>query len=185
MFFHLNVVNRLILCSSLLLMPIAASAQRTASGHGMVSLSGSYPWGAELSYGQYLPSSFWEAGAQGLLRSYPINQEISMKYAQVFAYGDWMYRLAATRNRLLNLYLGAGAFLGYESYDPWKQLPSHISSDVISKGTFLYGILGKLQIQIFMNRYLSLLLTASAPVNFASPITWIQPSGSLGLRLDL
>lgn len=184
MFFHKRLVKQL-LTAFLVLMPIGASAQRTANGQGMISLSGSFPLGGSLSYGGYLNSSFWEAGAMGLFRSHDLSEGNPMDYAQAFAFGDWMYRLVATRNRVLNLYIGGGAFIGYEFNDPWKKLPEDVRGTLSSSGTFLYGILGKLQLQLFLSRSLSILLSAEAPVNFTSPITWIQPCGSLGLRLDL
>ena len=185
MFFHKGLVKQVLLMAVLALVPVSASAQRTAKGQGMITLTGTYPLGGELSYGGYLNSSFWEAGAIGLFRTHSLGEVSPMDYAQALAFGDWMYRLAGTRNRVLNLYIGGGAFLGYEFYDPWNKLTEGQKESLSSSGTFLYGILGKLQLQLFLSRSLSILLSAEAPVNFTSPITWIQPCGSLGLRLDL
>lgn len=185
MFFHkVKLVNRLITLFLLCVLPITARAQRTTCGGGMVSLEGFYPLGGGLSYGQYLPSSLWEVGVNGLWRDYAINDEHKMQYLPVCAYGNWMYRIAATRTRSFNLYAGMGAFLGWEFYDPGKTLPESISEE-LSKGTFLYGINPKIQMQIFPSKRFSVLLSGIAPINFSSPCSWIQPCVSLGLRLDL
>lgn len=185
MVFHkLKLVNRLIWFVLLCAMPISARAQRTTCGGGMVSLEGFYPLGAGLSYGQYLPSSFWEAGLSALWRNYDINSEYKMQYMPLCVYGNWLYRIAATRSRSFNLYAGTGVFLGWEFYDPRKTLPAFISG-TISDGTFLYGINAKLQMEIFLSRRFAVLLSGIAPINFSSPCAWIQPCVSFGLRLDL
>lgn len=186
MFLHkANLVNRLIvLFVTLCGMSLPANAQRTTSGGGMVSLEGFYPLGAGLSYGQYLSSSFWEVGVSALWRDYAINDEYTMQYMPTTAYGNWLYRIAATRSRSLNIYAGAGAFLGWEFYDPRKALPVFISGE-ISDGTFLYGINAKIQLEAFLTRRFAILLSGNVPINFSSPCTWIQPHASFGLRLDL
>ena len=185
MVFHqVKLVNKLIMLFLLCALPLTARAQRTTCGGGMVSLEGFYPLGAGLSYGQYLPSSYWEAGVNALWRNHDINDEYKMQYMPLCAFGNWLYRIVGTRSRSINLYAGAGVFLGWEFYDPCKTLPDFISG-AISDGTFLYGISAKIQLQAFLSRRFSVLLSGLAPINFSSPCKWIQPCASLGLRLDL
>ena len=161
-----------------------AAAQRTTAGQGMLSLDGGYPCAASLSYGQYLPSSLWEAGAFAQYRSYYINSEYSMPYYPVGVFGNWMYRIISTRSRVFNVYAGAGVFLGWEFYDPEKTLPDFISSSLID-GAFLYGVNPKIQAEVFFTRRIAVILSGNAPINFTSSCAWIQPCGSIGFRLDL
>ena len=161
-----------------------AAAQRTTAGQGMLSIEGGYPCAVGLSWGQYLPSSMWEAGAFAQYRTYHVSPEYSMPYYPAALYGDWMYRVAATRSRAFNLYAGAGVFLGWEFYDPQKTLPDFISSS-LSEGAFLYGVNPKIQAELFFTRRMAVILSGSAPINFTSSCAWIQPYGSFGLRLDL
>lgn len=185
MFFHsCKLVNRLVICAALCLMPAAASAQRTVSGQGMVSLDGAWPHGASLCYGQYLPSSFWEAGAFAQWRSTAVNDSYTMPYMPVGVFGNWMYRLVGTRSRVFNLYTGAGVFLGWEFYDPGNDLPDFVSED-LTGGTFLYGINAKIQAELFFTRTAAFLFTGTAPINFSSPCTWAQPCAAFGIRIDL
>lgn len=185
MFLHKGeIVIMVIVLSLLCALPQPAQAQRTTCGGGMVSLEGFYPLGAGLSYGQYLPSSYWEAGVNALWRSHDINDESKMQYMPLSVYGEWLYRVVGTRSRSLNLYAGAGVFLGWEFYDPFTSLPDHLSSN-LPAGTFLYGIRAQAQLQIFLSRSFSILLSGKAPINFSSPCTWIQPCVCFGLRLDL
>lgn len=185
MVFHqVNLFKKLIVLFILCASPLMARAQRTTSGGGMIGLEGFYPLGAGLSYGQYLPSSFWEAGVNALLRDCALNDGQNMQYMPLCAFGNWLYRIAGTRSRSINLYAGAGAFLGWEFCDPCRTLPDFIS-DTNPDGTFLYGISAKIQLQAFLSRSFSVLLSGVAPINFTSPYNRIQPCASLGLRLDL
>lgn len=169
---------------SLCLMPTVASAQRTTSGQGMLSFEGQWPHGVSISYGQYLPSSMWEAGAYTQYRTTPVNSDCMMEYMPAAVFGNWMYRLVGTRSRMFNLYAGAGAFLGWEFFDPWKTLPDFLSEE-IGSGVFIYGINAKLQAEIFFTRRTAFLISGSAPMNFTSPCSWIQPTAAFGIRIDL
>lgn len=179
-----ELIKMFVACAAFICLAFTASAQRTTAGRGMLSAEAQYPCGASLSYGQYLHSSIWEAGARVQWRNYVINSEYTMPYMPLCAFADWMYRIVGTRSRVFNMYAGAGVFLGWEFYDPGKTLPDFISSS-LSSGTFLYGVEAKLQMEVFVSKRLALLFSGVAPFNFSSPCSWIQAYGSLGIRLDL
>lgn len=184
MFFHKRLSIQVI-CGFLCLMPIAAFAQRTTGGQGMITIEGGFPHTACLSYGMYLPSSMWEAGAALQLRTATLANGEQQPYLPSYAFGNWIYRLAGTSSRSFNIYAGAGAFLGWE-------FPSHVKALSVSEaqngsgsGTFLYGINAKVQAEIFFSKRFALIISGNAPVNFSSTYSLFQPCGCFGFRIDL
>ena len=180
--FHKSV-NKIVFTLALCLLSAGAQAQRTSSGQGMLSFEGQWPHGASVSAGGYLASSLWEAGAFAQWRCAHLDA-YDMEYLPAAAFGDWMYRLCGTRSRALNLYAGAGVFLGWEFFDPRGTLPETVLEETGS-GVFLYGALAKIQLEIFFSRTVALILSGMAPFNFSSPYSWIEPVGTFGLRIDL
>lgn len=170
---------------------VEASAQRTMRGENLITVEGSYPftgpygWGADLTYGQYLLSSYWKAGASVSTYSATFTDGQPLPYLHACAHGGWMYRLVGTRNRVFNLYGGAGAFLGYEAVDPKGLVPEEYKGEDFSSGRFLYGVQVSLEMEIFFSRRVALILGARAPMNFSSPYGWFHYQVGGGLRLNI
>lgn len=166
-----------------------ARAQRTMRGESLISIESHYPFsnpywmGVDISYGQYLLNSYWKAGVTGTEYSHQITEKIPMGYMHIAAYGEWMYRLVGTRNRALNLYGGAGAFLGYEAIDTWGLLPDTVKTDYAS-GYFLYGVNLSLELEIFFSRRAAFLLCGGLPINFSSQFKKVHTHAGAGLRFN-
>ena len=167
-----------------------ARAQRTMKGEDLISVGVHYPFsnpywmGVDFSYGQYLLGSYWKAGASMTEYTYPLSEDIPMGYLHIAAFGDWMYRIVGTRNRLFSLYGGPGLFLGYEMPDAWGLIPDSYKEDY-SKGYFLYGIRLSLEMEVFLSKRFALTLGGSLPVNFSSPFGKFHYQAGVGLRLNL
>lgn len=184
MTFHKRLSKK-VFCVCLCLVSISAFAQRTTGGQGMISIEGGYPHAACFSFGSYLPSSMWEAGAALQWRKAILDNGDSQPYLPSYAFGNWMYRLAGTRSRAFNIYAGAGVFLGWEFLSGVKTLPVSETGDDSASGTFLYGINAKVQAEIFLAKSFAVILSGNAPVNFSSKYNWIQPCGCFGFRINL
>jgi len=170
---------------------IEASAQRTAERALLLSAAYSYPFGGQggdfcvdLTCGQYLLHSYWNAGVTGDVYSIPFEDGGYMQYAHTAALGEWMYRVVSTRNRAVDLYVGGGAFIGYEAYDPFSRLPDDIESGY-NGGAFLYGIHARLEAEFFFCRRAAVVLGGRIPINFTSPFGNINYHVSAGLRLNI
>lgn len=167
-----------------------ASAQRTMSSQELLTAHYTYPFsgrgdfGLDVSFGKYLLASYWNAGILGNLYSQKVNNENSMQYAHLAAYGEWLYRVIGTRSRSINLYVGGGAFLGYEAYDPFKKLPSYINTG-LGSGAFLYGIHAKAEAEFFIAKKLAVVLSGRFPINFSSPLSNLNVNLMAGLRLNI
>ena len=180
-------VTVLILCAGT---GMEARAQRTMRGESLISAGAHYPFsapywmGADLSYGQYLLSSYWKAGVCATEYSTPLDEEVSMGYLHAAAYGEWMYRLVGTRNRCLSLYGGGGAFLGYEAIDAWDLLPAERKEEYAS-GYFLYGLSVSLEIEIFFCRSVAVTIGGRLPMNFSSQFGFFHSQVGVGLRVNI
>lgn len=168
-----------------------ADAQRTANSALMLTAGYSYPFSGrgddfclDLCCGQYRLNSYWNAGITGNLYSHGLKNESMMQYAHIAAIGEWMYRLAGTRNRAVNLYIGGGMFIGYEAYDPFGKLPDYFETG-LGNGAFLYGIHAKLEGEFFIWRNVAIVLGGRLPVNFTSPVSKVNYHVSAGLRINL
>lgn len=180
----------LVIIACLLACSQSLSAQRTANGQSMVSISAAPSMlrpqevGAMLSYGQYLLEGYWTAGAQVGMHTLIISSGTRMKYLDMIFGGGYMHRLVGTRSRRISLYAGGEAFLGFETYDPMSELPSNIDTGLPS-GSFLYGIAPQVVAEIFITGKLALVAGCSSPVNFSSPITMVRPNLIVGLRMNI
>ena len=169
-----------------------AWAQRTVNNSLLISADYSFPFGmkgsdfcVDLSCGQYLIDSYWNTGIIGNMYSSLLKpDDESMRYAQVAAFGEYMYRVAATRNRAVNLYLGGGAFIGYEAYDPFTKLPDYIDTG-LGNGSFLYGIQAGFSTEFYFYRNVAFLIGGRIPVNFTSPVRKVNYHLSAGIRINL
>ena len=180
----------LVIIACLLACSQSLSAQRTANGQSMVSISAApsmlrpHEVGAMLSYGQYLLEGYWTAGAQGGMHTLVISSGTRMRYLDMIFGGGYMHRLVGTRSRRISLYAGGEAFLGFETYDPMSELPSNIDTGLPS-GSFLYGIAPQVVAEIFLTGKLALVAGCSSPINFSSPITMVRPNLIVGLRMNI
>ena len=168
-----------------------AQAQRTVNSSLMLTAEYSYPFGmngedfcVDLECGQYLLDSYWNSGITGALYSSLLKNEDTMQYAQILGFGEWMYRLAATRSRCVNLYLGGGVFLGYEAYDPFGKLPSYYETD-LGEGSFIYGMHAHLESEFYFCRNIAFVLGGRLPVNFSSPVCKVHYHVNAGIRINL
>ena len=92
-----------------------ASAQRTASGQNSLAISALLPGksvGAEVFFQQYTLNGYWEAGLYGADFSAPLSIGENLRYWDASARGGYQFRIAATRGRWLNWYLGGGIQAG-------------------------------------------------------------------------
>ena len=179
---------RTFLLLTLLILTIhPASAQRTISGQFSLNLSAHYNGslaGAEAFLSQYTLSGYWEAGIGADAFHAPLSNGVQLEYADVAARGGYLFRLAATRSRSLNLYAGGGAFTGIESVDPRKRIPSYLDLGIPSIG-FLYGLYAKACLEVFIGPKVAFTLLGGASANFSSRIAWLHPDAGLGIKILL
>ena len=170
----------------LLLLTIQASAQRTMSRQPFVGAD--FIWSgapsAQIRAGQYLQSSLWEASVSLTQMSKAISTGDRLHLADITVGGDWQWRLVSNRSRSMNLYAGGGVFAGYEVYDPYGRLPDTLDHG-LGKGRFIYGISADLSAEIFFCRRIALVLGASTPLMFSSPVGWFRWEASAGIRFNL
>ena len=180
----------LIACIVLFASSQAASAQRTMKGQlhigAQASLSADprVPIGGELSFGSYLLDSHisgWINVTPDYI-SLPTGHQLG--YIPINVGADYMYRVAATRARSVNLYVGGGAFLGWELYDPFKRVPSYIDTG-FGKGNFIYGVGPALESEFFITRTVALTLGVRMPVSISSKTEILKLHLKAGLRVDI
>lgn len=177
-----------------------ARAQRTMNEQSFATVSyvnGIYPVGAiavhgfEAGYGMYLIDSYWEAG----VRVNPLFRLVTVGSAS--AYGGFMYRLAATRSRMLNFYGGGRFFIGVDytiGSNPFDDLiiggESSSSSQVSVIDTteaatkLMLGVEPRLELEFFFLKKLAFVLSASLPVKFMTQQDVASGRASAGLRLN-
>ena len=180
----------LIACFVLFASSQAASAQRTMKGQlhigAQASLSADprIPIGGEFSLGSYLLDSHI-SGWINITPDYislPTGHQLG--YIPINVGADYMYRVAATRARSVNLYVGGGVFLGWELYDPFKRVPSYIDTG-FGKGNFIYGVAPALESEFFITRTVALTLVARMPVSISSKTEILKLHLKAGLRVDI
>ena len=180
----------LITCIVLFASSQAASAQRTMKGQlhigAQASLSADprVPIGGELSFGSYLLDSHisgWINVTPDYI-SLPTGHQLG--YIPINVGADYMYRVAATRARSVNLYVGGGVFLGWELYDPFKRVPSYIDTG-FGKGNFIYGVAPALESEFFITRTVALTLGARMPVSISSKTEILKLHLKAGFRVNI
>ena len=180
----------LITCIVLFASSQAASAQRTMKGQlhigAQASLSADprVPIGGELSFGSYLLDSHisgWINVTPDYI-SLPTGHQLG--YIPINVGADYMYRVAATRARSVNLYVGGGVFLGWELYDPFKRVPSYIDTG-FGKGNIIYGVAPALESEFFITRTVALTLGARMPVSISSKTEILKLQLKAGLRVNI
>ena len=180
----------LIACIVLFASSQAVSAQRTMKGQlhigAQASLSADprVPIGGELSFGSYLLDSHisgWINVTPDYI-SLPTGHQLG--YIPINVGADYMYRVAATRARSVNLYVGGGVFLGWELYDPFKRVPSYIDTG-FGKGNFIYGVGPALESEFFITRTVALTLGARMPVSISSKTEILKLHLKAGFRVNI
>lgn len=191
---HARRAQKAVLSTVILLIFISSNdaiAQRTmksqlfVGAEGMVSIVDPRDHGLALEFGQYTLKGLWSCRCTGTSNRAEILSDYILKYMDVCGEGGYLYRIVGSRSRQFNLYGGGGAFLGYEFYDPFGSLPSHIATELPKSGQFLYGITPRLEFEAFLSRKIGISLGLSAPLNFTSLVSRFRPRVSLGIRIDL
>ena len=180
----------LIACIVLLSSSQIASAQRTMKGQLHIGAQSSLsadpriPVGGELSFGSYLLDSYI-TGWINVTPDYitlPTNHQL--EYIPINVGADYMYRVAATRARSVNLYVGGGVFLGWELYDPFKKVPPYIDTG-FGKGTFIYGVAPAIDSEFFITRTVALTLGARMPVSISSKTEILKLHLKAGIKINI
>ena len=107
-----------------------------------------------------------------------------MEYVHGVAEAEALFRLVSTRSRLLNLYAGAGTFLGCEWIDPRRKIPEQYVLD-LKERQFLYGIQAFTEMDIYLGRRLAVGVRAACPLTFTSLVRSAQWESGLVLRIDI
>ena len=180
----------LIACFVLFASSQAASAQRTMKGQLHVGAQASLsadpqlPAGGELSFGSYLLDSYIAGWINVTPDFISLATGHQLGYIPINVGADYMYRVAATRARSVNLYVGGGVFLGWEIYDPLRRLPSYIDTG-LGKGTFIYGVAPSVSSEFFIARTVALTLEARMPVSISSKAEILKLHLKAGIKVNI
>lgn len=164
-----------------------ASAQRTMPGRFSVAVNGCFNGSsvsAEAFFGQYTLGGYWEAGLLANDYGWPLSVSGRLQYDQLAVAGGYQFRLAATRDRAVNLYGGGGVFAGLEFVDPFRSLPEYYVLPIDSQA-FLYGLYVKTTAEFFIGRCFAFVLEASLPLAFSSQLSMINYAVGGGIKLIL
>ena len=164
-----------------------ASAQRTMSGQPSLRVSSTYNGrsaGAEAFFEMYTLSGYWQSGIQGNLYNVVLSTGNSIDYLQALAQGGYMFRLASTRSRSLNLYAGGGINAGVEVLDIWNSLPTYMDLGRSRYG-FIYGFYGSSVLEWFLSKRFAIILQAGIPVSFRSAVQTVKWNIGVGLKWNL
>ena len=152
----------------------AAQARRTSPGQFFGDVYGTYTFtsfGGGISFGGYTRLGYWYGGASYENNTCVLSSGKDMDFPHIFADGGYMFRIVSNRSHSVNLYGGAGGFLGVELVDPKGRIdPSgKISPSGKAYGTsFLYGFYPELVAEFFPFETVAFILDARVPVNFVS-----------------
>ena len=180
----------LIACIVLFSSSQVVSAQRTMKGqlhigaNASISADPRIPVGGEFSCGSYLLDSYiagWINVTPDFI-TLPTGHQLG--YVPINVGADYMYRVAATRARSVNLYVGGGVFLGWELYDPFKRVPSYIDTG-FGKGNFIYGVAPALESEFFITRTVAVTLGARMPVSISSKTEILKLHLKAGFRVNI
>ena len=180
----------LIACFVLFTSSQAVSAQRTMKGqlhisaHASLSADPRLPAGGELSFGSYLLDSYITGWINVTPDYITLPTSHQLGYIPINVGADYMYRVAATRSRSINLYVGGGIFLGWELYDPFKRLPSYIDTG-FGNGTFIYGVAPAVASEFFIARTVALSLEARMPVSISSKTEILKLHLKAGIKVNI
>lgn len=177
-------------CTVLFLSCQGANAQRTMKGQNhiavdaVMSVDSRIPFGGELSFGHYLLDSYI-LGWVGVNPDYiTLKTSHQLGYIPINVGADYMYRVAATRARSVNLYVGGGIFLGWEIYDPFSKIPSYINTG-LPDGAFIYGVAPSIVSEFFTSRTVAVTLGARAPISISSKTEILKLHLKAGIRINI
>ena len=180
----------LIACIVLISSSQAVSAQRTMKGqlhigaNASISADPRIPVGGEFSCGSYLLDSYiagWINVTPDFI-TLPTGHQLG--YVPINVGADYMYRVAATRARSVNLYVGGGVFLGWELYDPFRRLPSYIDTG-FGNGAFIYGVSASIASEFFITRTVALTLESRMPVSISSKTEILKLHLKAGIKVNI
>ena len=180
----------LIACFVLFASSQAASAQRTMKGQlhvgAQASLSADQrlPAGGELSFGSYLLDSYIAGWINVTPDFISLATGHQLGYIPINVGADYMYRVADTRARSVNLYVGGGVFLGWELYDPFRRLPSYIDTG-FGNGAFIYGVSASIASEFFITRTVALTLESRMPVSISSKTEILKLHLKAGIKVNI
>ena len=167
-----------------------ASAQRTMKGQYHLAAEAAFaadpriPAGVEISLGVYLLDSYVIGWINVTPDYVTLPTSHQLEYIPINVGADYMYRVAATRARSVNLYVGGGVYLGWELYDPFRKVPSYIDTG-FGSGTFIYGVAPALDSEFFITRRLALTLGARMPVSISSKTEILKLHLKAGIRINI
>ena len=184
---------RCILIASIVLFSSSqiVSAQRTMKGQYHLAAEAAFAAdpriaaeGAEISFGAYLLDSYVIGWINVTPDFVTLPTDHQLGYIPINVGADYMYRVAATRARSVNLYVGGGVYLGWELYDPFRKVPSYIDTG-FGSGTFIYGVAPALESEFFITRTLALTLGARMPVSISSKTEILKLHLKAGIRINI
>lgn len=171
----------------LAIFPLYASAQRTMPGQSSIQaevLFNGHSFGAGAAYGQYTLSGYWTTAISFNDYRKEISTGDKFQYEHLSVKGGYMFRIAGTVKRDVNLYGGCGAFIGCELMDPFGRLPFYIETNT-NDFRFLYGIYGGVCLEIFVSEKTALIFGVELPVNFSSVFDAVHYQAGIGCRFLL
>lgn len=184
------ISSTLIACIVLFSSSQIVSAQRTMKGQYHLAAEAAFaadprvPTGAEISFGAYLLDSYVIGWVNVTPDYVTLPTSHQLEYIPINVGADYMYRVAATRARSVNLYVGGGVFLGWELYDPFRKVPSYIDTG-FGSGTFIYGVAPALESEFFIARRLALTLGVRMPVSISSKTEILKLHLKAGIRINI
>ena len=180
----------LISCIVLFSSSQVVSAQRTMKGqlhigaHASLSADPQIPIGGELSFGSYLLDSYMTGWINVTPDFITLPTTHQLGYIPINVGAEYMYRVAATRSRSVNLYVGGGVFLGWELYDPFRRLPSYIDTG-FGNSTFIYGVSASIASEFFITRTVALTLESRMPVSISSKTEILKLHLKAGIKVNI
>ena len=183
---------RSILIASIVLLSSSQliSAQRTMKGQlhigaqASMSVDPQIPIGGEISFGSYLLDSYITGWINVTPDYVTLPTNHLLEYIPINVGADYMYRVAASRARSVNLYVGGGVFLGWELYDPFKKVPPYIDTG-FGKGVFIYGVAPAIDSEFFITRTVALTLEARMPVSISSKTEILKLHLKAGIKINI
>lgn len=178
-------------CMSMLAATVfQANAQRTMNGQSAICADVSFNGmsaGITVDYSRYTLNGFWSAGIScndykarlstgGILNG-------MFRYGHIGLCGGYMFRIAGTRDRSINLYGGGNIFIGAELADPFDKVPYHLA---IPMGNgFLYGIAPEVMVEFFVSTRFAFTATGALPINFSSVAGAVNFNVGAGIKIML
>ncbi len=177
----------IIIVMSVLAFAGSAYAQRTMNKQCSISGCGSFngvSWGTELDVSGYTLAGLWYGGVRFNDYRIGLSSGDDMHYGHLTGNGGYMFRIAGTRNRCVNLYVGGGIFCGIEIIDPLKDLRESLVTD-LNRIAFLYGLEVRMLGEFFVSRTVALTLSGIIAPNFSSQIGWFNYNIGTGIKIML